>query len=85
MFCRQNRELLTLKDCEMAFMPSNKLRLLLGQPSYFRGTRSSLNLIPTGNALSQPIYSYHVTQAGRNKVKRASGAPEIAGLAKKQP
>ena len=68
MVCRQNRKLLTLKDCKTTFTPSNKLRLLLGQPSYFRGTRSSLNLILTGNGMNQPIYSYHVTQAGRNMV-----------------
>ena len=28
-----------------------------------------LNPIPTGNGLNQPIYSYHVTEAGRNRVK----------------
>ena len=28
-----------------------------------------VNPIPTGNGLNQPIYSYHVTQAGRNRVK----------------
>ena len=27
-----------------------------------------LNPIATGNELNQPIYSYHVTQAGRNRV-----------------
>ena len=27
------------------------------------------NPIPTSNGLNQPIYSYHVTQAGRNRVK----------------
>ena len=27
-----------------------------------------LNPIPTGHGLNQPIYSYHVTQAGRNRV-----------------
>ena len=26
-----------------------------------------LNPIPTGNGLNQPIYSYHVTQAGKNR------------------
>ena len=26
--------------------------------------------IPTGHGLNQPIYSYHVTQAGRNRVKK---------------
>ena len=30
----------------------------------------SLNPIPTGHGLNQPIYSYHVTQANRNRVKR---------------
>ena len=30
-----------------------------------------LNPIPTGTGLNQPIYSYHVTQAGRNRVKNA--------------
>ena len=29
----------------------------------------SLFQIPTGNGLNQPIYSYHVTQASRNRVK----------------
>ena len=28
-----------------------------------------LNPIPTGNGLNQPIYSYQVTQAGRNRYK----------------
>ena len=31
--------------------------------------RDTLNPIPTGHGLNQPIYSYHVTQAGRNRVK----------------
>ena len=30
---------------------------------------SFLNHIPTGNGLNQHKYSYHVTQAGRNRVK----------------
>ena len=29
-----------------------------------------LNPIPTGHGLNQPIYCYHVTQAGRNRVKK---------------
>ena len=28
-----------------------------------------LNPIPTGNRLNRPIYSYHVTQVVRNRVK----------------
>ena len=31
----------------------------------------SIDPIPTGNGLNQPIYSYHMTQAGRNMVKMA--------------
>ena len=31
--------------------------------------RDTVNPIPTGHGLNQPIYSYHVTQAGRNRVK----------------
>ena len=31
------------------------------------------NPIPTGHGLNQPIYSYHVTQAGGNRVKRLPG------------
>ena len=31
-----------------------------------------LNPIPTGHGLNQPIYSYHVTQAGRNRDKSRS-------------
>ena len=30
---------------------------------------SYFNPIPTGTGLNQPLYSYHVTQAGRNRVK----------------
>ena len=33
----------------------------------------SLNPIPTGNGLNQPLYSYHLTQAGRNRTKHAKG------------
>jgi hypothetical protein len=29
----------------------------------------NINPIPTGDGLNQPIYSYHVTQAGRNRIK----------------
>ena len=35
----------------------------------FVGAGSFFNPIPTGNGLNQSIYSYHVTQAGRNRVK----------------
>ena len=31
--------------------------------------KPKVNPIPTSNGLNQPIYSYHVTQAGRNRVK----------------
>ena len=30
---------------------------------------NDINPIPFGNGLNQPTYSYHVTQAGRNRVK----------------
>ena len=33
----------------------------------------TVNPIPTGHGLNQPIYSYHVTQAGRNRVKIVMG------------
>ena len=32
-----------------------------------------LNPIPTGNGLNQSIYSYHVKQAGRKRVKEGRG------------
>ena len=32
----------------------------------------SINPIPSGAGLNQPMYSYHVTQAGRNRVKGIS-------------
>ena len=34
-------------------------------------TKTKVNPIPTDNGLNQPIYSYHMTQAGRNRVKGA--------------
>ena len=33
-----------------------------------RESNPFFNPIPTGHGLNQPIYSYHVTQAGRNRV-----------------
>ena len=33
---------------------------------------NNLNPIPTSTGLNQTIYSYHVTQAGRNRVKCAA-------------
>ena len=36
-----------------------------------------LTLFPTGNGLNQPIYSYQVTQAGRNRVKAAAVAAAV--------
>ena len=39
-----------------------------------------LNRIPTGHGLNQPIYSYQVTQAGRNRVNpRKSGCLSFSG------
>ena len=32
--------------------------------------QKELNPIPTGHGLNQPIYSYHVTQACRKRVKK---------------
>jgi hypothetical protein len=32
----------------------------------------TFNPIPTGTGLNQPLYSYHVTQAGRNRVNKPS-------------
>ena len=31
---------------------------------------TTVNPIPTGTGLNQPIYSYHVTQPSRNRVKK---------------
>ena len=36
---------------------------------YLQIINMKLAPIPTGNGLNQHIYSYHVTQAGRNRVK----------------
>ena len=40
--------------------------------NFIVSVNSLLNPIPTGNRLNQPIYSYHVTQVGRNRVNETA-------------
>ena len=41
---------------------------------------TSLNPIPTGTGVNQPIYSYHMTQVGRNRVKLLSKVGKLVSL-----
>ena len=44
--------------------------------TFARNVVCIVNPIPTSTGLNQPIYSYHVTQAGRNRVKPRQGSKD---------
>ena len=47
----------------------NKFVKCVGKNCNFSPLEHWFNPIPTGTGLNQPLYSYHVTQAGRSRVK----------------
>ena len=67
----QKCQLLKGKNCQQRGVGGQKLVNIVCEGLLMAKHIShiSFNPIPTGNGLNQPIYSYHVTQAGRNRVK----------------